>query len=197
MLEKTTITNLNVQLRKTQDANMELVSELDDLEKTFEQHRRETDEVKGDRNLEAPQPSDLNDLIPPVEIEWAKKLAAKEEEIKELESKLTGLQTKSSPYQATAVIPTGDSSDAHVNGLQGMLKVLQQDVEELEADTNRLTDENSELQAKLEALNTELSEKNKLISELESNLVSHVRSSRSISAQHYRYVHSPSLSLFC
>lgn len=49
--------------------------------------------------------------------------------------------------------------------LQNMVKQLQQDVEELEADTIRLTEENSELHAKLVAGSSELNEKNKLIAD--------------------------------
>jgi chromosome segregation ATPase len=54
-----------------------------------------------------------------------------------------------------------------------MVKVLQQDVEELEAESNGLTDEIRGLKSRLEISNQELSEKNAQIIELEKMLHPH------------------------
>lgn len=137
MLEKTTINNLNSQLNKTQKSNSELVSEIDDL-------------LKAAKNVETVQPYVPDDLVKQVENEWSEKVAAKEGEIQKLHFEITRLEARNLQVQKNASVPAGDSSDVLVSGLQNMVRQLQQDVEELEADTIRLTDENTDLQAKLE-----------------------------------------------
>ena len=137
MLEKTTIKNLNSQLHKTQESNSALVSEIDDL-------------LKAAKNAETLQPYVPDDLIKQVENEWSEKVAAKEGEIQKLHFEITRLEARNLQVQKNASVSAGDSSDVLVSGLQNMVRQLQQDVEELEADTIRLTDENTDLQAKLE-----------------------------------------------
>jgi chromosome segregation ATPase len=151
MLEKNTISSLDEQLQKTQQYNMKLVSEVDEL-------------LDAAKNNDATRASE--DSLAQVESVWTKKLAAKDDEIKDLQAKIMHLEEKSSQMQTSASPPAGDPGDALVNGLQNMVKQLQQDVEELESDTIRLTEENNELHAKLESSISELNEKSKLIADL-------------------------------
>jgi chromosome segregation ATPase len=130
---------------------MKLVSEVDEL-------------LDAAKNNDATRASE--DSLAQVESVWTKKLAAKDDEIKDLQAKIMHLEEKSSQMQTSASPPAGDPGDALVNGLQNMVKQLQQDVEELESDTIRLTEENNELHAKLESSISELNEKSKLIADL-------------------------------
>lgn len=152
MSEKNTISSLNEQLQKTQEDNLKLVSEIDDL-------------LVAAKGSDASRPSEESLAL--VESEWTKKLVAKDCEIKDLQARIMNLEERNS--QRSASPPAGDTGDTLVNGLQNMVKQLQQDVEELEADTIRLTDENSELHAKLELSSLELSEKSKLIGDLKAS----------------------------
>lgn len=152
--EKNTISSLNEQLQKTQQYNLKLVSEIDEL-------------LDAAQNNDSTRPS--GDFLAQVESDWTKKLSTKDDEIKELQAKIMHLEERSSQMQTSITSPAGDTSDALVNGLQNMVKQLQQDVEELEADTTRLTDENNELHAKLESSSSELNEKSKLIDDLKAS----------------------------
>lgn len=136
MLEKNTISNLNLQLQKTEQDNRKLVSEIDVL----------LDAAKSNHTSQVAE-----DSLAHVEKEWAKKLSVKDDEVKHLQAKILHLEERVSQVQTNVSPLAGGANDALVNGLQNMVKQLQQDVEELEADIIRLTEEKSELLAQLES----------------------------------------------
>jgi hypothetical protein len=89
-----------------------------------------------------------------------------------LQAKIASLELLLSQRHPKAAFTPKETDDAFVQSLQGMVKVLQQDVEELEAESNGLTDEIWVLKSRLEISNQELSEKNARIIELETNATS-------------------------
>jgi chromosome segregation ATPase len=176
MFEKETTKNLNLQLRKMQDANMELVLEIEDLEKALEQQREENGIKKTHESPEASFHASSGDDNTPVatvsERKWHERLAEKEDENKDLQAKIASLELLLSQRHPKVAFTPKETDDAFVQSLQGMVKVLQQDVEELEAESNGLTDEIRVLKSRLEISNQELSEKNARIIELETNATS-------------------------
>ncbi|XP_050209631.1 uncharacterized protein LOC126660270 isoform X2 [Mercurialis annua] len=212
--EKESNANLALQLDKTQESNIELVSILQELEDTIEKQKMEIAnlykmqssdnnvvtygngfedkkneegsrvvgnspaffEQKDDRNtelelrefqesqkkleftiqlletslqekiheLEAVQVLKSQDLMD-CEAQWKDKLSAKEEEIINLESKLSDS------------LNSGDSLNGGRNNLIEEAEVLRQKIEELEKDCSELTDENLELVLKLKQSEQDLS----------------------------------------
>lgn len=91
-----TISSLNEQLQKTQQYNIELVSEVDEL-------------LDAAKNNGARRPSE--DSLAQVESDWTKKLAAKDVEIKDVLVKIMRLEERSQ-IQLSPSPSAGDSSDA-------------------------------------------------------------------------------------
>ncbi|CAM6024969.1 unnamed protein product [Sphagnum balticum] len=160
MFEKETTKNLNLQLRKMQDANMELVLEIEELEKALEQQQEENGIKKTHESPEASFQASSGDDNTPVatvtERKWHERLAEKEDENKDLQAKIASLELLLSQRHPKAAFTPKETDDAFVQSLQGMVKVLQQDVEELEAESNGLTDEIRVLKSRLEISNQEL-----------------------------------------
>ncbi|KAL7611833.1 hypothetical protein Lser_V15G08176 [Lactuca serriola] len=112
--------NLSLQLNKTQESNLELVSILQELEETIEKQRLS---LKDEQVLKAQTLLDY-------ESEWSKKLSLKDEEIFILKGKLSAQVPKEIPDLIE-------------------VQVLKDKIRELESDCNELTDENLELLSKL------------------------------------------------
>ncbi|XP_062217106.1 uncharacterized protein LOC133917130 [Phragmites australis] len=129
--------NLTVQLNKTQEANIELVSILQELEETIEEQRVEIS--KSSKVKETADPE--NGLLVKEDTEWARKLSMKEDEITMLREKLD------------RVLNIGNAGGAGSNAvyleLEKENEILRAKVQELDKDCSELTDENLELIYKL------------------------------------------------
>ena len=135
--------NLTIQLKKTQDANIELVSILQELEETVEVQREEISTISQMSNTvdhEIP----VNALSVQEDAEWARKLSLKENEIVELKEKLDRVLNLENA--------SGSGSDAIYLELEKENEFLKTKMEELENDCSELTEENLELIHKLKEL---------------------------------------------
>ncbi|KAJ6808441.1 interaptin-like isoform X2 [Iris pallida] len=134
--QKESNANLCLQLRKTQEANIEFVSIIEELEETIEKQRLDMSNnlqasplSETERNMRSPMLSDI-------EAAWASKLSAKDEEITKLEEKVAGF---------IAQQPREMFSDEGHHDLIEEIEDLRAKVQELERDCAELTDENLEL----------------------------------------------------
>ncbi|KAF6134382.1 hypothetical protein GIB67_005774 [Kingdonia uniflora] len=163
--------NLTINLKKSQESNMELVSILQELEETIEKQRLEVDNFSDEKaqlyELQKSQ-KDLQDTVNfleeelddkstelllernrsnqallEIEAKWTSKISEKEELVN-LEAKLSGSKEIRFDYG-------GDSNMIKEN------EVLKEKVQELERDCNELTDENLNLILKLKGSNGETS----------------------------------------
>ncbi|KAL6589509.1 hypothetical protein ACP70R_050332 [Stipagrostis hirtigluma subsp. patula] len=129
--------NLTGQLNRTQEANIELVSILQELEETIEEQRIEISKISKVKATADPE----NGLLMKEDTEWARKLSMKEDEITVLREKLD---------RALNIENAGGAgSDAVYLELEKENEVLRAKIQELEKDCSELTDENLELIYKL------------------------------------------------
>ncbi|KAK3148632.1 hypothetical protein QOZ80_3BG0297440 [Eleusine coracana subsp. coracana] len=126
--------NLTVQLNKTQDANIELVSILQELEETIEEQRIEISKISKVNVSNEPE----NGSLDKADTEWARKLSIKEDEISMLREKLN-----------RALDIEHEGSNAVYLELEKENELLRAKIQELEKDCSELTDENLELIYKL------------------------------------------------
>jgi chromosome segregation ATPase len=122
--------NLTVQLNKTQDANIELVSILQELEETIEEQRIEISKISKVKTFADPENRSLNKE----DTGWARKLSMKEDEITMLREKLN----------RALDVEHGGSNAVYLE-LEKENELLRTKVQELEKDCSELTDENLEL----------------------------------------------------
>lgn len=191
---------LSLQLNKTQESNLELVSVLQELEETIEKQRMEiksltpSERERGDSDYENGDVEDpKNDSLMQVELndrwkleseiqkfqesqtklestiiylekaleektqtlldresEWRKNLSLKDEEVFNLEAKLSN--TRAAP-----VLKETESQAIETPDLNEEVKALKEKVVELEKDCNELTDENLDLIFKLKESSKDLS----------------------------------------
>lgn len=169
---KESYADLSLQLKRSQEANIELVSVLQELEVTIEQQKIEIEnlsalqskfndyqpeqlEVSEEKPMGKGQPHEgalenqRGDIENAIETEYLSKLSAKEEEISSLKAKLSEFIEESS--SAETVSRNGGDAD-----LLREIDVLREKVQELEMDCNELTDENLELLFKLKKANNNL-----------------------------------------
>ncbi|CAN6312020.1 unnamed protein product [Urochloa humidicola] len=132
--------NLTIQLKKTQDANIELVSILQELEETVEAQRAEISTISQMSNVIDPEVPTVA-LSVQEDADWARKLTLKEDEIVELKEKLDRVLNIENAG--------GASSDAIYLELEKENNYLKVKMEELENDCSELTEENLELIHKL------------------------------------------------
>ncbi|KAJ0764094.1 putative transcription factor bZIP family [Helianthus annuus] len=170
--------DLALQLSKTQESNLELVSVLQELEETIEKQRMEIesresseqqpagDSWNSDVELQKHQESQkrLEDMILNLEktleeksqtlvdneSKWRQELHLKDEEINNLKAKL-------SEAVAVPVLNETESRTIETRDLDEEVKALREKVLELERDCNELTDENLDLLYKLKESNNDLS----------------------------------------
>jgi regulator of replication initiation timing len=184
MFDENTISNLNTQLQKTQESNMQLVTEIEDLERALEQYRQELDDLKATKKVIPSENLESDHLD--TEEDSESKTPCASVEIKDSCTAMT--QTETQIPRVHSFAPVEESTDMVVKGLQNMVKQLQQDVEELEAESIRLTDENIDLQTKLDCSKIEIIHKNKLVSDLKADHSSESWSPRSLPSHYNRYV---------
>ncbi|KAI3730964.1 hypothetical protein L1987_62146 [Smallanthus sonchifolius] len=168
--------DLALQLNKTQESNLELVSVLQELEETIEKQRSEikslesSEQPAGDSwrlevELQKYQESQkrLEDTIFHLEktleeksqtlldneSEWRQELSLKDEEIDNLKAKL-------SEAADVPVLKETESGTIETCDLNEEVKALKEKVLELEGDCNELTDENLDLLFKLKESNKDL-----------------------------------------
>ncbi|KAL2629772.1 hypothetical protein R1flu_014458 [Riccia fluitans] len=139
--------NLNVQVRKMQDSNMEFVLAIKDIEDQLEQIKKENEDLAEENerlqdSLDHKQRDSLDSLAD-LEQDWKQKLASVEEDRKSLESKLLALEN----HQVPSSKP-GD--EQRIRSLEKMVERLTQDVEDLEKESKELADENVQLYTTLE-----------------------------------------------
>ncbi|CAN6288873.1 unnamed protein product [Urochloa humidicola] len=132
--------NLTIQLKKSQDANIELVSILQELEETVEAQRAEISTFSQMSNVIDPEVP-TNALSVQEDADWARKLTLKEDEIVELKEKLD--------HVLNIENAGGTGSDAIYLELEKENNYLKVKMEELENDCSELTEENLELIHKL------------------------------------------------
>ncbi|CAL4932127.1 unnamed protein product [Urochloa decumbens] len=132
--------NLTIQLKKTQDANIELVSILQELEETVEAQRAEISTISQMSNAIDPEVP-TNALSVQEDADWARMLTLKEDEIVELKEKLDRV--------LNIERAGGAGSDAVYLELEKENNYLKVKMEELENDCSELTEENLELIHKL------------------------------------------------
>ncbi|CAN6286028.1 unnamed protein product [Urochloa humidicola] len=129
--------DLTVQVNRTQEANIELLSILQELEETIEEQRVELSKISKVKQTADPQ----NGSLVKEDMEWAKKLSMKEDEIKMLREKLDRALNVGNA--------DGAGSDSIYLELEKENEVLRAKIQELEKDCSELTDENLELIYKL------------------------------------------------
>ncbi|TKV98737.2 hypothetical protein SEVIR_9G578600v4 [Setaria viridis] len=129
--------DLTIQVNRTQEANIELLSILQELEETIEEQRVEISKISKVKQTADPE----NGLLVKEDTEWAKKLSIKEDEIKMLREKLD------------RALNVGNAGGAGSNAvyleLEKENEILRAKIQELEKDCSELTDENLELIYKL------------------------------------------------
>ncbi|XP_037426871.1 myosin-10-like [Triticum dicoccoides] len=132
--------SLQVQLKSTQEANIELVSILQELEETIEEQRAEISKISEAKDVTN---TDVlkNGLLVKEDTEWARKLSMKEDEINTLRQKLDRLLSIENAGAA--------GSDTVYLELEKENETLRVKIQELEKDCSELTDENLELIYKL------------------------------------------------
>lgn len=130
-------TDLTIQLNRTQESNIELLSILQELEETIEEQRVEISKISKVKQTADPE----NELLVKEDKEWAKKLSMKEDEITILREKLD------------RALNIGNGGGAGSNAIYLELEkeneILRAKIQELEKDCSELTDENLELIYKL------------------------------------------------
>ncbi|CAD6209144.1 unnamed protein product [Miscanthus lutarioriparius] len=130
-------TDLTIQLNRTQESNIELLSILQELEETIEEQRVEISKISKVKQTADPE----NGLLVKEDKEWAKKLSMKEDEITILREKLD------------RALNIGNAGGAGSNAIYLELEkeneILRAKIQELEKDCSELTDENLELIYKL------------------------------------------------
>ncbi|XP_066377126.1 uncharacterized protein [Miscanthus floridulus] len=132
--------NLTTQLKKSQDANIELVSILQELEETIEAQRTEISNFTQMSNAidhEVP----MNALSVQEDAEWERKMSLKEDEIVALREKLDRVLSIENAG--------GAGSDAIYLELEKENEFLKVQMQDLENDCSELTEENMELIQKL------------------------------------------------
>ncbi|KAL5218789.1 hypothetical protein ABZP36_019473 [Zizania latifolia] len=129
--------NLTIQLKNTQEANIELVSILQELEETIEEQKAEISKISKVKKVTDPDAL-KNGSFAKQDMEWAKQLSIKEDEITMLREKLNRLLNIENA-----------GSDAVYLELEKENELLRVKVQELERDCSELTDENLELIYKL------------------------------------------------
>ncbi|KAF0932826.1 hypothetical protein E2562_012154 [Oryza meyeriana var. granulata] len=129
--------NLSIQLKNTQEANIELVSILQELEETIEEQKAEISKISKVKN----DPVLKKDSLVKQDMEWAKQLSIKEDEITMLREKLNRVLNIENAGVA--------GSDAVYLELEKENELLRVKIQELEKDCSELTDENLELIYKL------------------------------------------------
>ncbi|KAL5210516.1 hypothetical protein ABZP36_006139 [Zizania latifolia] len=129
--------NLAIQLKNTQEANIELVSILQELEETIEEQKAEISKISKVNSVTNPDAL-KNGPFAKQDMEWAKQLSVKEDEITMLREKLNRLLNIENA-----------GSDAVYLELEKENELLSVKVQELEKDCSELTDENLELIYKL------------------------------------------------
>ncbi|KAG8083897.1 hypothetical protein GUJ93_ZPchr0010g10787 [Zizania palustris] len=133
-------TNLTTQLKKIQEANIELVSILTELEETIEVQRTEISNLSHTSNLIDHEVSKNEESVHE-EMEWAKKMSLKEDEIAMLREKLDHILTIDNA--------NSEGSDAIYFALEKENDFLKVKIQEIENDCSELTEENLELIYKL------------------------------------------------
>ncbi|XP_057989354.1 uncharacterized protein LOC110662379 isoform X2 [Hevea brasiliensis] len=120
--------NPELELWKLKESQKNLESTIRFLEKSLQE---KVQEIEAEKSLKTQTLADS-------EAQWRNKLAVKEEEIVNLEAKLSEAASKADDFE----------NGGNIN-LTNEVKVLKQKIEELEKDCNELTDENLELLLKL------------------------------------------------
>uniref|UniRef100_A0A0E0IW11 C2 NT-type domain-containing protein n=1 Tax=Oryza nivara TaxID=4536 RepID=A0A0E0IW11_ORYNI len=132
--------SLATQLNKAQEANIELVSILQELEETIEVQRAEISNLSHTSDLIHHEVSP-NNLLIQEDVEWARKVSLKEDEILMLREKIDRMLHVENP--------NGEGSGAIYLELEKENDFLKVKIQELEKDCSELTDENLELIYKL------------------------------------------------
>ncbi|AQL05751.1 paramyosin isoform X1 [Zea mays] len=132
--------NLTMQLKKSQDANIELVSILQELEETIEAQRTTISNFTQMSNM-IDQDIPTNALSAQEDAEWERKMSLKEDEIIALREKLDRVLSIENPG--------GVGSDAIYLELEKENDFLKVKMQDLENDCSELTEENLELIHKL------------------------------------------------
>ncbi|KAJ7557258.1 hypothetical protein O6H91_05G119200 [Diphasiastrum complanatum] len=156
--QKETNLNLNLQLRKIQDSNMELVSAVQELEESLEEQHKEMEEllIKNGKLETSIQEASYQQQHSQTAVE--RDLTAKTQS---LEEHIKVLQMKISAYE---------SNHSSLPSSQPAVEKLMKEIEELERDTKELTDENMELIFNLNKTKQQLASKNVTVDQLEAEL---------------------------
>ncbi|XP_072962195.1 uncharacterized protein [Typha angustifolia] len=135
--QKESNADLTLQLKKSQESNIELVSILQELEDIIDKQKFEISRLSQDSGVTEHDEGLRNQILLGNETEWARKLSSKEQEIVMLEEKLSH------------VLNTQPSSGTVFNNIHSDLEkeneILRAKIQELERDCSELTDENLEL----------------------------------------------------
>ncbi|CBI31378.3 unnamed protein product, partial [Vitis vinifera] len=144
--QKESNANLTIQLKKTQESNIELVSVLQEMEEMIEKQKMEITDLS---MLKSKFDVDESQALLDCQEEWKCKLAAKEVDIISLETKL------SEAIHALNVKETGPQNGGDHNLIKE-IEALKVKVQELERDCVELTDENLSLHFKIKESSKDL-----------------------------------------
>ncbi|XP_017700665.2 myosin heavy chain, cardiac muscle isoform-like [Phoenix dactylifera] len=147
--QKESNANLTLQLKKTQESNIELVSILQEVEEISEKQRLEIENLTKQNNVSELDGDLRSPAMSETDVEWRRKLSLKEEEIIKLEEKLSDVLNA----QHSEMVSGESHSD-----LIREIEVLKAKVQELEKDCAELTDENLELIFKVKELSKDIKE---------------------------------------
>ncbi|KAG1355018.1 myosin-11 [Cocos nucifera] len=147
--QKESNANLTLQLKKMQESNAELVSILQELEEISEKQRLEIENLTKQNHVSEPDGDLRSPATSDTDAEWRRKLSLKEEEIINLEKKLSDILNTQHGEMV--------SSESHSDPIRE-IEVLKAKVQELENDCAELTDENLELIFKVKELSKDIKE---------------------------------------
>ncbi|PKI48542.1 hypothetical protein CRG98_031063 [Punica granatum] len=151
--QKETNSILALQLSRSQESNIELVSVLQEMEETLEKQKVELEDLK----LELSKYNDMEQSLlhkladekakvaREIKEEYGQKLLAQEEEVRSLRAKITELTDQRQREES--------SERGNKECLVKEIELLKEKLQELERDCNELTEENLDLLYKLKEMN--------------------------------------------
>lgn len=154
--EKNVNLSLNLQIQKTNESNSELLLEILDLEELLQKKDTEIEGLKAESYLLKDR--EQNSSLENMKVTWMKKLQESEEEKQQLTQRIASFETiqKCKPKDE--------------NDLEKTVDLLKRELDDLEKDSQELTEENMNLLLKLKETSYTIKEKDDMIALLQSKI---------------------------